>query len=131
MSLRSAPRRKVIEITKTGAWGEVTYQHRLECGHVEERKRPAKPELIGCGKCAIAKPPAPTPLVEMDLTSFLEDDFHAEQAWVEGLAGRVQAGLASRLKVDMEQVTVVVHGNEVGHAVVWLDHEAALRLSGT
>ena len=131
MSLRSAPRRKVVEITKLGNWGEIIYRHRMECGHTDDRKRPAKAAEIGCTLCEIAREPnvpKPIPLIELDLG--YTHDFQAELAWIDGVAGRIQAGLAARLKIDMEQVSVVVNGAEIGHAVIWLDHEATLRLSG-
>lgn len=51
---KKAPQRKVIEITRTGKWGSVVYLHSLECGHVEERKRPAKTAVIACAKCVMA-----------------------------------------------------------------------------
>ena len=128
MSSRSAPRRKVLEITKSGNWGEVVYRHRMECGHTDDRKRPAKAEEIGCTLCEVARKPQPTPLIDIDFG--YTHDFQAELAWIDGVAGRIKAGLAARLKIDMEQISVVVNGTEIGHAVIWLDHEATLRLSG-
>jgi len=52
---KKAPQRKVVEITRTGKWGSVVYLHALECGHVEERKRPAKTAVIACAKCVMAE----------------------------------------------------------------------------
>ena len=51
---KKAPQRKVVEISRTGRWGSVVYLHSLECGHLEERKRPAKTELVACAKCVMA-----------------------------------------------------------------------------
>jgi len=52
---KKAPQRKVVEITRTGKWGSVVYLHSLECGHVEERKRPAKTRVVACAKCVMAE----------------------------------------------------------------------------
>lgn len=51
---KKAPQKKVLEITRTGKWGSVVYLHSLECGHLEERKRPAKTKVIACGRCVMA-----------------------------------------------------------------------------
>lgn len=51
---KKAPQKKVMEISRTGRWGSVVYLHALECGHVEERKRPSKTESVACAKCVMA-----------------------------------------------------------------------------
>ena len=51
---KKAPQKRVLDITRTGKWGSVVYLHSLECGHVEERKRPSKTDVIACGKCVMA-----------------------------------------------------------------------------
>lgn len=52
---KKAPQRKIVDISRTGKWGSVVYLHSLECGHVEERKRPAKTEVVACAKCVMAE----------------------------------------------------------------------------
>lgn len=106
--------------------------HHLECGHTEERRRKAPAQEIGCVKCEAtgATLRRPTPLIEMDLSSFLDDeDPSARLALIEGLEGRIQAGLARALKVDHDQVRITMSGMKVASAMVLLDGEDALRLA--
>lgn len=52
---KKAPQNKVLGISRVGRWGSVCYIHSLDCGHLEERKRPAKTEFIACAKCVMAE----------------------------------------------------------------------------
>ena len=51
---KSAPQNTVIDIIRKGQWGDVVYLHKLSCGHMEPRKRPAKTEKIACSMCVMA-----------------------------------------------------------------------------
>lgn len=51
---KSAPQKQVLEIVRVGQWGKVEYQHVLDCGHVEVRKRPSKTDKIACAWCVVA-----------------------------------------------------------------------------
>ena len=48
---RRAPKRRVIDIRRVGEYPNVVWQHYLDCGHVEARKRKAPAERIGCPVC--------------------------------------------------------------------------------
>lgn len=52
---RQAPRREVVEISRTGAWGQVTYQHKLSCGHIESRPRASSSKMLACVWCLRAE----------------------------------------------------------------------------
>ena len=52
---RKSPRRKVVSISKSGSWGNLTYRHELSCGHIEVRKRAATTGDIACAWCLRAK----------------------------------------------------------------------------
>jgi len=132
MSRKAAPRREVVEVVREGDWGDVTYRHRLKCGHSEVRKRPAKSDVMACESCLLAKHhvpqsdlPAPA-VVEADL---FFDPFEAEMAFVEGEAGRIRAGIAARLNVPLDAVDVVVGQVDgrmgIQSAMVFLDADQA------
>ncbi len=52
---RRAPRRKVVQISREGAWGKVKYSHTLECGHTEVRARSAATSYLACAWCSRAE----------------------------------------------------------------------------
>lgn len=52
---KSAPQRIVISIDRQGAWGKVSYLHKLECGHIEVRKRASVAPQIACTWCVIGE----------------------------------------------------------------------------
>jgi len=52
---RKAPRRKVLGISRVGAWGNVVYEHKLECGHTERRPRAATSPTLACAWCLRAE----------------------------------------------------------------------------
>lgn len=121
---RSAPRREVIEVVKTGEWGEVTYRHRLSCGHVESRKRPAKTEIIGCATCVQVKA-----LEERtrDEGRFDVDDL----ASIEVSVAQMRASIAARCGVPQEAVDVVMAdgGYRLAYVTVLFDAESAVRFT--
>lgn len=137
MSRKAAPRREVVEVVREGDWGDVTYRHRLKCGHSEVRKRPAKSDVMACESCLLAKhhitqTESPvTASVEVDV---FFDPFEAEMAFVEGEAGRIRAGISSRLNVPLDAVDVVVGQVDgrlgIQSALVFLDATQARNLSG-
>jgi hypothetical protein len=129
--LKAAPRRRVRDVQRRGDWGEVTYHHVLSCGHTEVRKRRTAHVVIACSGCLTAAdfaagvlpqpPPAPLGMPES-----LVDDF----AGVETEAGRVRAGLAKRFGVDGDAVDVVLRGDGLAYALVFLERDVAVRLAG-
>ena len=48
---RRAPRRKIVEVSREGAWGKVKYKHLLECGHTEVRPRASSTPSLACAWC--------------------------------------------------------------------------------
>lgn len=61
---RSAPRRRVIQIVRTGRYPDVHHLHRLACGHTEARKREAKTPDIGCTTCGAIGRLSPVTIIE-------------------------------------------------------------------
>jgi len=139
---KSAPQRDVGEIIRQGRWGSVVYLHRLSCGHIEERKRPAATPKIACGLCvrsdAFAKqqlslvrsgvgyeqytdiemPPDPT---EVEMSSILED------------VARMRAAIAKNLDISADDVLIHVDEDEdgisIGGGYIFLDPDALKRFS--
>lgn len=50
-SRRRAPKRLVLSKVRTGAYPQIVWEHGLECGHIEKRKREAPAVRIGCTAC--------------------------------------------------------------------------------
>ena len=137
---KSAPQRKVLDISRSGAWGKVEYGHRLECGHTEYRKRALTTEKIACTYCVKAQQARYT-LTEIAKVTAIE---YAEPVWVDDIAselataetdiGKLRASLASALDVSPEAVDVVSEqtdaGIQVSYVVIFLDAEQAKRISG-
>lgn len=137
---KSAPQRKVLDISRSGSWGKVEYAHRLECGHTEYRKRALTTDKIACTFCVKAQQARDT-LTEIAKVTAIE---YAEPVWVDGIAselataetdiGKLRAALASALDVSPEAVDVVSEetdsGIQVSYVVVFLDSEQAKRISG-
>lgn len=127
---RKAPRRKVIEINRVGSWGNVVYEHKLECGHTERRPRAASSETLACAWCLrsqakeleIRSLSSPAKTKELDLS-------HTE---VE--IARIKATIAHTLNVSLEQVEVSVVDKfgeqKISGAVVFLSESDVRKLIG-
>lgn len=122
---RAAPRREVIEVVRAGEWGEVFYSHRLSCGHVENRKRPAKTEVVGCAACAINQ--ALKPIMD----ALPEPDEADPLATIEVSIAEMRASMAARCGVPLEAVDVVVGdgGRSLSYVTVMFDADAARRFT--
>lgn len=130
-----------MEITRTGKWGSVTYLHSLECGHLEERKRPSKTEVIACTKCVMADDFGKQTkglvrtgvgyeaITELDMTPEpIEVVFSSSERNVE----RLRASVAEYLGLQVDDVTVFVEEDEnmlVTGATVFLSAEDLLRIA--
>lgn len=111
MTRRSAPRQRVVEVWRTGSgYGTTLWHHRLECGHVEVRKRRAPAPQIGCVRCeAGGQAEAVGPLTPVND----EASFDAEVAVL-------RARLAGVLGVPPDTVSIQVDGARVAGALVLL-----------
>ena len=130
---RRSPRREVKEIRKTGRWGQVSYHHILECGHIEARPRASTSKKLACVWClrsenvqkemlSLSSPPK---------NNYTSDD---ELANTEAYIASVKATIASRLGVDAEAVDVVVkdvQGElEIRSATVFLSARDVRKIAG-
>jgi len=130
---RKAPRRAIVSIEKIGAWGHLTYQHKLSCGHIDVRKRKASSSDIACMWCLRAKEKQ----VELksftapsSMNVFYEDDLAEQETRIE----KTRAAIASRIGVPMEAVDVAsedINGQLViRSAVVYLSSRDVIRIAG-
>jgi hypothetical protein len=127
---RKSPRRKVLEIRRVGSWGNVVYEHVLECGHTERRPRASGSEKLACAWCLrsqakeleIRSLAAPAKTVDPDL----------QQTEVE--IARVKAKISHTLGVTLEQVEVSVVDKlgeqKISGAVVFLSEGDVRKLIG-
>ena len=109
---RQAPKRAVTEIRRVGTWGNVRYEHVLECGHSEYKPRASRADKLACMWCvkAIEKEeemksftaPPPSIFVEYEDDNSASSEIHL---------GRVRASLSSVMKVPLEAIEIVASQN--------------------
>ena len=118
---KSAPQKQVVEIVRVGQWGRVEYQHVLECGHVEVRKRPSKTDKIACAWCVIATEKQrelrtltviPPPVTEETW------DFYDDTAVDEIKIAQTRSALAHALGCSQENIEIVSSIDEDGNLSV-------------
>ncbi len=137
---KSAPQRAVLEIIKAGEWSKVQYLHKLECGHIETRKRAASTPKISCLGCVQAEKAeqvlaslARPSIIEPPIEETWRDDIAEDVAHTEQEIGFIRAGIANRLGISAEAVDVVMEQDEEGvhlsYVVVFFDASTARRMA--
>lgn len=126
VNLKKAPRREVTGIDRIGSWGRVEYHHRLECGHIEVRKRPSKTGTMACSGCVLSEQHQAN-LKSQRFAEFPEelwDQTGADLAVQEGSVARLKAALVAKFGVPPEAVDVAVDDEDgtlrVSYAVILL-----------
>lgn len=130
---RRAPRRKIVSIEKTGRWGQLVYNHKLSCGHIDTRKRAASSDEIACMWCLRAEEKE-TELKALSLppikSVFYEDNLAEEETRIE----KTRAAIAARIGVPMEAVDIAAEDIAgtlvIRSAVVYLSARDIGRISG-
>jgi hypothetical protein len=134
---KSAPQKLIVSIDKQGAWGEVSYYHKLECGHVEVRKRASSAPRIACTWCVIGEEKG-RELKALTIVQppTLEEvwDFYDETTSEEVDVAKLRAGVANAVGCAQESVEVVSIVDEenilrVSYVTVFLDFETAKRIA--
>ncbi len=134
---KSAPQKLIVSIDKQGAWGEVSYYHKLECGHVEVRKRASSAPRIACTWCVIGEEKG-RELKALTIVQppTLEEvwDFYDETTSEEVDVAKLRAGVASAVGCAQESVEVVSIVDEenilrVSYVTVFLDFETAKKIA--
>ncbi|CAB4145063.1 hypothetical protein UFOVP1217_134 [uncultured Caudovirales phage] len=134
---KSAPQKLIVSIDKQGAWGEVSYYHKLECGHIEVRKRASSAPKIACTWCVIGEEKG-RELKALTIVQppTLEEvwDFYDETTSEEVDVAKLRAGVASAVGCAQESVEVVSIVDEenilrVSYVTVFLDFETAKKIA--
>lgn len=124
LSAKRAPRRAVLDIVREGDWGEVTYRHRLSCGHTLVRKRESKALHIACTDCLKAvqfKNRGPI----LPAESLDEIDFKAEIKHQ-----HIQSKIAGILGLEAFSVDLVTDSfGAIKHGLVFLSADDIARLT--
>ena len=132
---RRAPRREVVEISRVGAWGQVSYKHKLSCGHVESRPRASSSKMLACVWClrsenlnkellALSAPQVQSiPKVEQSINEFETD------------VDKIRAGVSAKFSVPIDAVDIQVSdiGGElvITSGIVFLSAHDVARLGRT
>jgi len=128
---RRSPRRKVLNIEKTGPWGKVVYVHHLECGHTERRKRAATTPELACAWCLRAreKDKEIKSLSAIPLVADAEPNLADEEIRVE----KLRSLIAARFSVPSDAVDISVEyvsgSLVVRHGLVYLSPNDLARLA--
>ena len=134
---KSAPQKNILSIEKQGGWGDVSYYHKLECGHIEIRKRASAAPKIACTWCVIGEQKGKE-LKALTLVQppTLEEvwDFYDETTSEEVDVAKLRAGVANAVGCSQESVEVVSVIDEenilrVSYVTVFLDFETAKRIA--
>lgn len=100
---RKSPRKKVISVKKVGAWGDVSYEHLLSCGHVETRPRKASTKALACAWCFKSLNMGKQMLQLGSGTSYMEEDSSSEEFHINS----IKASIAAKFNVSLDSVDVV------------------------
>lgn len=101
---RRAPRRRITEIRRVGSWGNVLYEHFLECGHVERRPRAATSNSLACAWCLRSRAKELEMIALASPAKTVEPDLQHTEVEI----AKVKAQLAHTLGVSLEQIEISV-----------------------
>jgi len=134
---KSAPQKNIVSIDKQGGWGDVSYYHKLECGHIEVRKRASTAPKIACTWCVLGEEKGK----ELRALTLVQPPT-LEEVWVfydstineEVDIAQLRAGLASAIGCPQDSVEVVAEVVEINvlkvmYVNVFLDLETAKKIA--
>lgn len=132
---RQAPKRSVREVRRRGQWGDVVYEHHLDCGHTEIRERASRARRIACTWCQKLderkEQTNTTPSASLGF-SFRDDGDDSAFASAEIEISQARASLASFLKVPVDAVEIVASEKmgmlEIRAAYIFLSAQDIRRL---
>lgn len=125
-----------MSIEKQGGWGDISYYHKLECGHIEVRKRASTAPQIACTWCVIGEQKGKE-LKALTLIQppILEEiwDFYDETISEEVNVAQLRAGIASNIGCPQDSVEIVTEVGEdnvlrVNFVTIFLDIELAKKI---
>jgi hypothetical protein len=127
---KKAPRRKIISIQRTGSWGNVVYEHLLECGHTEKRPRASTAPQISCTWCLRSQ------AKELEIRALAvpakSKEFDSSIGEIE--IAKIKAKLSHTFSIRQEQIEISVVDKfgeqKISGAVVFLSEEDVRKLVG-
>lgn len=134
---KSAPQKIILSIDKQGAWGDVSYYHKLECGHIEVRKRASSAPKIACTWCVIGEEKGK----ELKALTLIQPpildevwDFYDEAINEEVDVAQLRAGIASAIGCPQDSVEVISEVGDdnilrVNYVTIFLDIELAKKIA--
>lgn len=126
LSAKKAPRRSIIDIVRSGDWGEVEYRHRLSCGHTIVRKRSSTAFVLACVDCLKAAAFSRGVLPERETP----DEAESFAGEIKDLA--MQSSLAGLLDVSPEAVDIVTDSDgNVRYGLIFLSADEIARLTSS
>jgi hypothetical protein len=128
---RKAPRRTVVSVNKVGKWGSLTYEHTLNCGHIEVRKRKSSTDKLACAGCYRASQ-FQREMGFLNRTSPPAIDDDGDNT-IEFRINEIRASIAARFNVPLEAVDIAssisAGGLVVQYATVFLSGSDVARIS--
>lgn len=133
---KSAPQKVIVSIDRKGGWGDVSYNHKLECGHIEVRKRASTAPKIACTWCVISEEKGK----ELRALTIVQPptieevwDFYDESINEEVNVAELRAGIASAIGCPQDSVEVISEIDEnnilrVNYVRIFLDIELAKKI---
>lgn len=121
---RRAPRKKIVEVSREGAWGKVKYKHSLECGHTETRNRVSSTPSLACVWCLrVAEQTKEINALSRGVRSPYVDT-SASMAQGEITISKTRAALSAKFGVPLDAVDIAsidVAGNlQINYAIIFL-----------
>ena len=129
---RRAPRRKIVEVSREGAWGKVKYKHILECGHTEIRDRASSTPSLACAWClrVDVRTKEISALSRGGRAPYVDTSPHMATSEIN--LSKTRAVISSRFEVPLDAVDIVssdVNGNlEINYAIIFLSSGDVARL---
>jgi hypothetical protein len=138
---KTAPQNNVIDIIRTGQWGGVIYMHKLSCGHMEPRKRPAKTEKIACSMCVKAstftKMSAEFVRTGVGYEGYEDIEIQENESEIvlsslQDEVSRMTVYIAKKLKVSPEDITIYIEESDEGPNIsggsIFLDRDSLFKI---
>jgi len=138
---KTAPQNTVIDIIRKGQWGDVIYLHKLSCGHMEPRKRPAKTDKIACSMCVKAstftKMSAEFVRTGVGYEGYEDIEIQENESEIalsslQDEVSRMTVHIAKKLKVSPDDITIYIEESDEGPNIsggsIFLDRDSLFKI---
>ena len=138
---KTAPQNTVVDIIRKGQWGDVVYLHKLSCGHMEPRKRPAKTDKIACSMCVKAstftKMSAEFVRTGVGYEGYEDIEIQENESEIalsslQDEVSRMTVCIAKKLKVSPDDITIYIEESDEGPNIsggsIFLDRDLLFKI---